>query len=63
MKAIIVCGGLGSRLDKEGTIKPKSLIKIGNKTLIDHLIKIFALSVDEIILCTGYKYFMFEKNF
>lgn len=63
MKAIIVCGGLGSRLDKEGTIKPKSLIKIGRKTIIEHLIKIFSLSVNEIILCTGHKYFMFEKYF
>ena len=64
MIAVVLCGGLGTRLDSEGITKPKSLVKIDKETIIDHLIKIFALySVDEIILCTGYKHYMFEQYF
>lgn len=64
MIAVILCGGLGTRLDSEGVSKPKSLVKIDKETILDHLIKILAFySIDEIILCTGYKYYMFEDHF
>jgi glucose-1-phosphate cytidylyltransferase len=41
MKAFILCGGNGSRLDNEGKIKPKALIKIGDNPILIHLINQF----------------------
>ena len=38
MKVVILCGGLGSRLSEETKIKPKPMVEIGNKPIIEHII-------------------------
>ena len=56
MKAFILCGGNGSRLDNEGKIKPKALIKIGDNPILIHLMKsLIKNEFKEFVLCLGYK--------
>jgi len=56
MKAFILCGGNGTRLDGEGKIKPKALVKIGNKPILIHLINsLIKNDIKEFVLCLGYK--------
>lgn len=61
MKAIILVAGRGSRLPQNISQKPKSLIKINNKTLIYRQLEIFrSLNIKDIALVTGYKDYMFN---
>jgi glucose-1-phosphate cytidylyltransferase len=56
LKAIILAGGLGTRLSEETSDKPKPMIKIGPFTLIEHIMDIYAKSdITEFIIATGYK--------
>ena len=56
MKVIILCGGLGSRLSEETRIKPKPMVKIGNKPILSHIIKIYEnYDFKEFFLALGYK--------
>ena len=56
MKIFILCGGFGTRLDHEGKLKAKPMIKIGNEPILMHIIKNFvAQGFDEFVLCLGYK--------
>jgi glucose-1-phosphate cytidylyltransferase len=56
MKTFILCGGKGTRLDHEGIIKPKALVKIGNEPIIIHLIKSLIIQgLNDFVLCMGYK--------
>tara|TARA_B110000285_G_C15032815_1_gene567654 strand:- start:419 stop:1195 length:777 start_codon:yes stop_codon:yes gene_type:complete len=57
MKIFILCGGFGSRLDHEGVIKAKPMIKIGKKPMISHIIENFIdQGFTEFVLCLGYKH-------
>ena len=56
MKAIILAGGLGSRLSEETTIKPKPMVEIGGKPILWHIMNIYACyGVDEFIVALGYR--------
>jgi glucose-1-phosphate cytidylyltransferase len=56
MKAVILAGGLGSRLSEETTLKPKPMVEIGGKPILWHIMKIYsAYGVHEFIICLGYK--------
>jgi glucose-1-phosphate cytidylyltransferase len=55
MKAVILCGGRGTRLGKHGRSVPKALIHIGGRPIIWHLLSIFShYGVNEFVLCLGY---------
>ena len=55
-KAVILCGGLGSRLAEETKIIPKPMVKIGQKPIVCHIIDIYrSYGVKEFYLLTGYK--------
>jgi len=55
MKAVILCGGRGTRLGEHGRNVPKALIKIGGKPIIWHLLSIFShYGVNDFVLCLGY---------
>ena len=63
MKAVILAGGYGTRLAEETKIKPKPLVKIGNKPIIWHIIKIYSFySIKDFIICLGYKGHLLRKN-
>lgn len=70
MKAIILCGGAGTRLKEETEFKPKPMVYIGNKPVLWHIMKIYAsYGYTEFILALGYKsdyvkeYFLNQKTF
>ena len=63
MKAVILAGGYGTRLAEETKIKPKPLVKIGNKPIIWHLLKIYSFyGINEFIICLGYKGYLLKKE-
>ena len=56
VKAVILAGGLGTRISEESHSKPKPMIEIGGKPILWHILKIFsAYDVNEFIICCGYK--------
>jgi glucose-1-phosphate cytidylyltransferase len=56
MKTVILCGGYGTRLSEETTIKPKPMVKIGNKPILEHIMSIYEYyGYNQFILALGYK--------
>ena len=64
MKAVILAGGLGTRLSEETSLKPKPMVEIGGKPIIWHIMKTYAAhGVDEFIICCGYKGYVVKEYF
>ena len=64
MKAVILCGGLGTRLASETSKKPKPMVKIGKIPILEHIINIcFKYKIEEIIILLGYKGDQIKKYF
>lgn len=64
MKAVILAGGMGTRLREETDFRPKPMIEIGDKPIIWHIMKIYsAHGVNEFIICLGYKGYMIKEYF
>jgi glucose-1-phosphate cytidylyltransferase len=64
MQCVILAGGLGTRLREETEFKPKPLVEIGGKPIINHLIKYYIyFGVKEFIVCAGYKGEMLKNYF
>ncbi len=56
MKAVILAGGLGTRMAEETGVKPKPMVEIGGAPILWHIMKIYhAYGVDDFIICCGYK--------
>jgi glucose-1-phosphate cytidylyltransferase len=64
MKAVILAGGLGSRISEESVVRPKPMVEIGGKPILWHIMKIFsAQGVNEFVICLGYKGYMIKEYF
>jgi glucose-1-phosphate cytidylyltransferase len=64
MKAVILAGGLGSRLSEETIARPKPMVEIGGKPMLWHIMKIYAAhGIDEFIVCLGYRGYMIKEFF
>jgi glucose-1-phosphate cytidylyltransferase len=64
MKAVILAGGLGTRLSEETSTRPKPMVEIGGRPILWHIMKIYAASgVTEFIICCGYKGYMIKEYF
>ena len=64
MKAVILAGGLGTRISEETTIKPKPMIEIGGKPILWHIMKIYSVSgINDFIICCGYKGYVIKEYF
>ena len=64
MKAVILAGGLGSRLSEETTLKPKPMVEIGGRPMLWHIMKIYAShGVTDFIVCLGYKGYVIKEYF
>lgn len=64
MKAVILAGGLGTRLSEETTTKPKPMVEIGGKPILWHIMKIYsAYDIKDFIVCLGYKGYLIKEYF
>ena len=64
MKAVILAGGLGTRMTEETHLKPKPMIEIGGKPILWHIMKIYsAHNINDFIICLGYKGYIIKEYF
>lgn len=64
MQAVILAGGLGTRLSEETSVRPKPMVEIGGMPIIWHIMKIYAShGVSDFIVCCGYKGYMIKEFF
>ncbi|MEO5364878.1 MAG: glucose-1-phosphate cytidylyltransferase [Magnetococcus sp. WYHC-3] len=64
MKAVILAGGLGTRISEETSIKPKPMVEIGGRPILWHIMKIYsAHNINDFIICLGYKGYVIKEYF
>ena len=64
MKAVILAGGLGTRISEESHLKPKPMIEIGGKPILWHIMKIFSRhGINDFVVCLGYKGYVIKEYF
>ena len=64
MKAVILAGGLGTRISEETSSKPKPLIEIGGMPILWHIMKIYSsYGINDFVICCGYKGYMIKEYF
>tara|TARA_X000001036_G_C20652072_1_gene795450 strand:+ start:976 stop:1749 length:774 start_codon:yes stop_codon:yes gene_type:complete len=64
MKAVILAGGLGTRISEESQFKPKPMIEIGGKPILWHILKIYSFyGINDFIICCGYKGYLIKEYF
>ena len=64
MKAVILAGGLGTRISEETHLKPKPMIEVGGKPILWHIMKSYsAHGVNDFVLCCGYKGYVIKEYF
>jgi glucose-1-phosphate cytidylyltransferase len=64
MKAVILAGGLGTRLAEETTVRPKPMVEIGGKPILWHIMKLYSgHGIDEFVVCLGHKGYVIKEYF
>lgn len=64
MKAVILAGGLGTRISEETHLKPKPMVEIGGKPILWHILKIYShYGINDFIICCGYKGYVIKEYF
>jgi len=64
MKAVVLAGGLGTRLSEETTVKPKPMVEIGGQPILWHILKIYSThGINDFIVCCGYKGYVIKEYF
>jgi len=64
MKAVILAGGLGTRLSEETHLKPKPMIEVGGKPILWHIMKMYsAHRINDFVICCGYKGYVIKEYF
>jgi glucose-1-phosphate cytidylyltransferase len=64
MKAVILAGGLGTRLSEETSIRPKPMVEIGGKPILWHIMKMYAShGIADFVVCLGYKGYLIKEFF
>lgn len=64
MKAVILAGGLGTRISEETHLKPKPMIEVGGRPILWHIMKIYSThGVNDFIICCGYKGYVIKEYF
>lgn len=64
MKAVILAGGLGTRISEETNLRPKPMVEIGGRPILWHILKIYsAHGINDFIICAGYKGYVIKEYF
>src|SRR4051812_39089976 len=64
MKAVILAGGLGTRLAEETTIRPKPMVEVGDRPILWHIMKMYSsYGINEFVICLGYRGYMIKEYF
>jgi glucose-1-phosphate cytidylyltransferase len=64
IKAVILAGGLGTRISEESRLRPKPMIEIGGKPMLWHIMKVYSFyGVNDFIICCGYKGYLIKEYF
>ena len=64
MKAVILAGGLGTRLSEETISKPKPMVEVGGKPILWHILKMYSFyGINDFIICCGYKGYVIKEYF
>jgi len=64
VKAVILAGGMGTRISEETSVRPKPMVEIGGKPILWHIMKIYsAYGINDFIICLGYKGYMIKEYF
>src|SRR5262249_45635535 len=64
MKAVILAGGLGTRISEETVVRPKPMVEIGGKPILWHIMKGYSVAgIHEFIVCCGYKGYLIKEYF
>jgi glucose-1-phosphate cytidylyltransferase len=64
MKAVILAGGLGTRLSEETIVRPKPMVEIGGRPILWHILKMYSQhGIHEFIICCGYKGYLIKEYF
>ncbi len=64
MKAVILAGGLGTRLSEETSVRPKPMVEIGGRPILWHIMKIYShYGINDFIVCCGYKGYVIKEYF
>jgi glucose-1-phosphate cytidylyltransferase len=64
VKAVILAGGLGTRLAEETSVRPKPMVEIGGKPILWHIMKLYsAHGIDDFVVCLGYKGYVIKEFF
>ena len=64
MKAVILAGGLGTRLSEETSVRPKPMVEIGGKPILWHIMKMYSFhGINDFIICCGYKGYIIKEYF
>ena len=64
MKAVILAGGLGTRISEETHVKPKPMVEVGGKPILWHIMKIYAAyGINDFVICCGYKGYVIKEYF
>lgn len=64
MKAVLLAGGLGTRISEETYLKPKPMIEIGGKPILWHIMKIYSQhGINDFVICCGYKGYVIKEYF
>jgi glucose-1-phosphate cytidylyltransferase len=64
MKAVILAGGLGTRLSEETVVRPKPMVEIGGRPILWHILKIYSQhGINDFIICCGYKGYIIKEFF
>jgi glucose-1-phosphate cytidylyltransferase len=64
MKAVILAGGLGTRLSEETVARPKPMVEVGGRPILWHILKIYSQhGINDFIICCGYKGYLIKEYF
>src|SRR5258706_997479 len=64
MKAVILAGGLGTRISEETSVRPKPMVEIGGKPILWHILKLYsAHGINDFVICLGYKGYVIKEYF